>query len=111
GKYIEIQFSRGGEPEGGKVSNFLLEKSRVVNQNANERNFHIFYQLCSGVTQDMQQNLGIMSPDYYWYLNQSGTFKVDGTNDAHDFQETLKAMTIMGMSEEEQMNVLQVVAG
>ncbi|GFY69955.1 unconventional myosin-Ie [Trichonephila inaurata madagascariensis] len=111
GKYIEIQFSKGGEPEGGKVSNFLLEKSRVVNQNANERNFHIFYQLCSGVTQDMQQNLGIMNPDYYWYLNQSGTFKVDGTNDAHDFQETLKAMTIMGMSEEDQMNVLQVVAG
>ncbi|KAG8190757.1 hypothetical protein JTE90_024884 [Oedothorax gibbosus] len=111
GKYVEIQFSKGGEPEGGKVSNFLLEKSRVVNQNANERNFHIFYQLCSGVTQDMQQNLGIMNPDYYWYLNQSGTFKVDGTNDAHDFQETLKAMTIMGMSEEDQMNVLQVVAG
>ncbi|GFR06154.1 unconventional myosin-Ie [Trichonephila clavata] len=111
GKYIEIQFSKGGEPEGGKVSNFLLEKSRVVNQNANERNFHIFYQLCSGVTQDMQQNLGIMNPDYYWYLNQSGTFKVDGTNDAHDFQETLKAMTIMGMSEEDQMNILQVVAG
>ena len=26
GKYIEIQFSKGGEPEGGKVSNFLLEK-------------------------------------------------------------------------------------
>lgn len=35
------------------------------------------------------ENLGIMSPDYYYYLNQSGTFKVEGTNDAHDFQETL----------------------
>ncbi|XP_035228007.1 unconventional myosin-Ie-like [Stegodyphus dumicola] len=111
GKYIEIQFSKGGEPEGGKVSNFLLEKSRVVNQNVYERNFHIFYQLCAGVTSDMQQNLGIMNPDYYWYLNQSGAYKVEGTNDAHDFQETLKAMTIMGMSEEDQMNVLQVVAG
>lgn len=26
GKYVEIQFSRGGEPIGGQISNFLLEK-------------------------------------------------------------------------------------
>jgi hypothetical protein len=26
GKYVEIQFSRGGEPIGGVISNFLLEK-------------------------------------------------------------------------------------
>lgn len=52
GKYVEIQFSRGGEPIGGKVSNFLLEKSRIVMQNQDERNFHIFYQMCSGATED-----------------------------------------------------------
>ena len=26
GKYVEIQFTRGGQPDGGKISNFLLEK-------------------------------------------------------------------------------------
>ncbi|GAB6019968.1 Unconventional myosin-Ie [Chamberlinius hualienensis] len=111
GKYVEIQFSRGGEPLGGRVSNFLLEKSRVVSQNLEERCFHIFYQLCAGATQEMQQQLGISEPAYYWYLNQSSTYKVDGTNDAHDFQETLKAMTVMGMTEDDQMSVLTVVAG
>lgn len=30
-----------------------------------------------------------MTPDYYYYLNQSGTYKVDGTNDSKDFQETM----------------------
>lgn len=46
-----MQFSSGGQPEGGKVSNFLLEKSRVTSQNPGERSFHIFYQLCTGSSQ------------------------------------------------------------
>uniref|UniRef100_A0A4W3JGJ0 Myosin IF n=1 Tax=Callorhinchus milii TaxID=7868 RepID=A0A4W3JGJ0_CALMI len=69
GKYFEIQFSRGGEPDGGKISNFLLEKSRVVSQNENERNFHIYYQVRSCLP--------------------SGTSKVDGTDDKKEFHETV----------------------
>uniref|UniRef100_A0A3B3V9S7 Myosin IF n=1 Tax=Poecilia latipinna TaxID=48699 RepID=A0A3B3V9S7_9TELE len=89
GKYFEIQFSRGGEPDGGKISNFLLEKSRVVSQNESERNFHIYYQLIEGANAQQKEGLGLMTPDYYYYLNQSGTYKVDGTNDSKDFSETM----------------------
>nr|XP_035921957.1 unconventional myosin-If [Halichoerus grypus] len=110
GKYFEIQFSRGGEPDGGKISNFLLEKSRVVMQNENERNFHIYYQLLEGASQEQRQNLGLMTPDYYYYL-QSDTYKVDGTDDRSDFSETLNAMQVIGIPPNIQQLVLQLVAG
>ncbi|XP_032429054.1 unconventional myosin-If [Xiphophorus hellerii] len=111
GKYFEIQFSRGGEPDGGKISNFLLEKSRVVSQNESERNFHIYYQLIEGANAQQKEGLGLMTPDYYYYLNQSGTYKVDGTNDSKDFSETMEAMQVIGIPSDIQTQVLQITAG
>uniref|UniRef100_A0AAZ3SVX6 Osteoclast-stimulating factor 1 n=1 Tax=Oncorhynchus tshawytscha TaxID=74940 RepID=A0AAZ3SVX6_ONCTS len=103
GKYFEIQFSRGGEPDGGKISNFLLEKSRVVSQNQGERNFHIYYQ--------MRENLGVTTPDYYLYLNQSGTYTVEDVNDKKEFSDTMEAMSVVGLSVDDQDMVMQIVAG
>ena len=54
GKYVEIQFGPGGQPRGGKISNFLLEKSRVTCHNIGEKNFRIFYQLVTGTNQQMK---------------------------------------------------------
>uniref|UniRef100_A0A493TFD9 Myosin IE n=2 Tax=Anas platyrhynchos platyrhynchos TaxID=8840 RepID=A0A493TFD9_ANAPP len=111
GKYFEIQFSPGGEPDGGKISNFLLEKSRVVMRNPGERSFHIFYQLIEGASSEQKSSLGITTMDYYYYLSLSGSYKVDDINDKSDFQETLHAMSVIGIFAEEQALVLQIVAG
>ncbi|XP_068176599.1 unconventional myosin-Ie isoform X1 [Antennarius striatus] len=111
GKYFEIQFSSGGEPDGGKISNFLLEKSRVVMRNPGERSFHIFYQLIEGAKSEQKSSLGITTLDYYSYLNQSGSYKVDDINDKSDFQETMHAMEVVGISGEDRAMVLQIVAG
>ncbi|KAL2084597.1 hypothetical protein ACEWY4_020115 [Coilia grayii] len=111
GKYFEIQFSRGGEPDGGKISNFLLEKSRVVSQNNGERNFHIYYQLLSGATKEQRENLGVTTPDYYYYLNQSGTYTVEDVNDKKEFADTMEAMSVVGLSPDDCDTVLQIVAG
>lgn len=111
GKYFEIQFSRGGEPDGGKISNFLLEKSRVVSQNHGERNFHIYYQLLQGATKEQRENLGVTKPDYYFYLNQSDTYTVEDVNDKKEFEDTMAAMSVVGLSLDAQDTVLQIVAG
>ncbi|XP_064620363.1 unconventional myosin-Ie-like isoform X2 [Lineus longissimus] len=111
GKYVEIQFTRGGEPDAGRISNFLLEKSRVVSQNTSERNFHIFYQLCAGATPEHQSEMGLTTPDYYYYLNQSGTYTVDGTDDKKDFKDTKHAMGVVGIDDITQDSVFSIVAG
>ena len=45
GKFIDLQFGQQGQIVGAKISNFLLEKTRIVAPCPNERNYHIFYQV------------------------------------------------------------------
>ncbi|KAA8596047.1 hypothetical protein FQN60_011338 [Etheostoma spectabile] len=47
GKYIEIGFDTRYRIIGANMRTYLLEKSRVVFQADEERNYHIFYQLCA----------------------------------------------------------------
>lgn len=46
-------------------------------------------QLIEGASGEQKSSLGITSLDYYSYLNQSGSYKVDDINDKSDFQETM----------------------
>lgn len=67
---MDIQFDFSGTPIGGHILNYLLEKSRVVNQNAGERNFHIFYQLLAGASEEQLKQLELTrSLDRYNYLS------------------------------------------
>ncbi|KAG6014011.1 class II myosin [Claviceps lovelessii] len=110
GKYLQIHFNSTGEPVGADITNYLLEKSRVVGQITNERNFHIFYQFTKGASQQYQELFGIQKPETYAYLSRSKCFNVDGIDDVTDFQDTLNAMEVIGLSEAEQDEIFRMLA-
>ncbi|VDC05805.1 unnamed protein product [Peniophora sp. CBMAI 1063] len=110
GKYLEIMFNTQGEPIGAQITNYLLEKARVVGQVQDERNFHIFYQFAAGATPEQREYFGIKGPEDYAYTANSGCLTVDGIDDVKDFSETLQAMAVIGLSGEEQNDILRMLA-
>uniref|UniRef100_A0A6I8PNC7 Unconventional myosin-VI n=1 Tax=Ornithorhynchus anatinus TaxID=9258 RepID=A0A6I8PNC7_ORNAN len=73
GKFVEIHFNEKNSVVGGFVSHYLLEKSRICVQGKEERNYHIFYRLCAGASEDIREKLHLSSPDNFRYLNRGCT--------------------------------------
>jgi myosin-5 len=117
GKYLQLQFD-AEDPDhaaysgkaipscvlaGSKCEVYLLEKSRVVGHQEEERSFHIFYQL---LATDEEEKAKIWSGlegtdnESFLYVGYTDTDTIEGKTDAERFQLTKKALALIGVNEE-----------
>jgi myosin-1 len=112
GKYMEIVFDYRAVPFGGRITNYLLEKVRVVQRSKSERSFHIFYMMLAGLKDDELRQLGLeRKPEAYAYLKMSECFVVEGFNDKQEMDRVVSAMKILGFTAEIQSSIWRTLAG
>uniref|UniRef100_A0A8C9YYT8 Myosin IXA n=1 Tax=Sander lucioperca TaxID=283035 RepID=A0A8C9YYT8_SANLU len=113
GKFIQVNYQESGTVRGAYVEKYLLEKSRLVYQEHNERNYHVFYYLLAGASEEERKAFHLMKPEEYHYLSQMtksthqphwdsycesepDCFTVEGEDLKHDFERLQLAMEMVG---------------
>ncbi|XP_040918611.1 myosin-16-like [Toxotes jaculatrix] len=111
GKFIRIHFGPTAKLAGADIETYLLEKSRVISQQAAERGYHIFYQLLSGRKPELIEAL-LLNPDpkqYVWVCQ--GVTVVDNMDDGEELMLTDEAFDVLGFTPEEKMSVYKLTGG
>ncbi|XP_066522959.1 unconventional myosin-Vc [Hoplias malabaricus] len=111
GKYTEISFDSRYQIIGANMRTYLLEKSRVVFQSENERNYHIFYQMCACADQADFKSLRLLSADKFNYTCMGGDSEIPGVDDCADMAETRRTFSLLGLMEDFQRDVFKMLAG
>lgn len=111
GKFVKINIDpTTTELIGAHIDWYLLEKSRVILQDSNERNYHIFYQLLKGADGELLTQLGLTrSIKDYQYLS-NGKSTINGIDDQKDFKNLQKSFEIMKFGETDIENIFKTLA-
>ncbi|XP_034943803.1 unconventional myosin-IXa-like isoform X2 [Chelonus insularis] len=110
GKFIQVNYKENGMVHGAVVQKYLLEKSRIVSQGKNERNYHVFYYLLAGASEQERQLLHLQSADRYNYLNKSGCYGLENIDERHEFSRLKQSMEMVGFTPEKQRRLFAVLS-
>merc|ERR1719266_1392650 len=110
GKFIRIHFTQSGKLCGCDIESYLLEKSRITQQQEVERSYHIFYQLLQPFVPNMKADL-LLSDDIYDYSYVSqGKVTVASIDDNEELEMTDSAFDCIGFSNQEKWDCYKITA-
>uniref|UniRef100_F1KUD1 Myosin-VI n=1 Tax=Ascaris suum TaxID=6253 RepID=F1KUD1_ASCSU len=132
GKFVEIHFGSKYMVAGGFVSHYLLEKSRICQQQPGERNYHIFYQLIAGADAELAKKFVLKDADSFNYLKGCAQFFTSSStapkipkerrsskktdlhdglvDDYADFQKLCGALSSIGLNAKDLNSIFQIIA-
>ncbi|XP_053285844.1 unconventional myosin-IXb isoform X6 [Pleuronectes platessa] len=110
GKFIQVNYLESGVVRGAVVEKYLLEKSRLVSREKNERNYHVFYYLLLGASEEERKEFKLLPPEEYFYLKQQN-FKIEDEEDLrHDFERLQQAMEMVGFLSATKKQIFSVLS-
>ncbi|XP_053177675.1 unconventional myosin-VIIa [Scomber japonicus] len=110
GKYIDINFTKGGAIEGARVEQYLLEKSRVCRQAPEERNYHIFYYMLMGLPADQKKILSLGSAAEYNYLTMGNCTSCEGRDDVKEYAHFRSALKVLMFTDNDSWEISKLLA-
>ncbi|KAL1264614.1 hypothetical protein QQF64_004969 [Cirrhinus molitorella] len=109
GKYLHIHI-RHGVVVGTSLSKYLLEKSRIVFQANEERNYHVFYELLAGMNEWDKQDLYLQGAETYFYLNQGRACELQWKHDKQDFLLLVHCLETIGLHADQLANIWAILS-
>ncbi|KAK1334719.1 hypothetical protein QTO34_004285 [Cnephaeus nilssonii] len=112
GKYMDINFDFKGDPVGGHIHSYLLEKVVSGPQAARGGgNFHAFYQVLRGCEDAELQELHLQrNPALYSFTRQGAGLSASESEERSHHRAVMEAMQVIGFSAQEMGSVRRILA-
>ncbi|XP_013862875.1 unconventional myosin-IXb isoform X2 [Austrofundulus limnaeus] len=110
GKFIQLNYLESGVIRGAVIEKFLLDKSRLVSRDKTDRNYHVFYYLLMGASQDEREEFHLSKPQDYFYLSQDDLSSVEGEELGQEYKRLHQAMEMVGFLPSTKKHIFSILS-